>query len=398
MKLLVFSPYYPPHIGGLENYSDELNKYLSFSGMDIVVFTPRLPKSSPETETRYDNVHPDKSGKAGPAKREFNGVKIIRFPAFEIISNYPLPKFWSFRFWKTFFSLFGDKFDFVVSHTRFFSTSLLALAYSKIKKTFWIHIEHGSDFVQLNNNLSSSLAKLYDLSFGKIVLKKSNKNIAVSEAVKKFVQKLSGRRDCDVVYRGFETEKLESIPPSSEFQKRPDEIHILFIGRLIDGKGLPDLLDAFARLTEPKIKLLIVGDGPQKENLLEQAKSLNIAEKVSFLGYRNYSDTISILKQADIFVNPSYTEGLPTAVIEAALCKKAIIATNVGGTNEIIKDGRSGYLIPPKDMEALKNKLDELIGNKPLRDKFGLAAFEDNINKFNWEKNINQFKKIINNL
>jgi glycosyltransferase involved in cell wall biosynthesis len=377
MKLLVFSPYYPPHIGGLESYSDELNKYLSLSGTDIVVFTPRLPKNALFHEKKYANV------------------KIVRFPAFEIISNYPLPKFWSFRFWKTFFSLFGDKFDFVISHTRFFNTSLLALIYSKIKKTFWIHIEHGSDFVQLDNGFSGSLAKLYDLSFGKLVLKKSDKNIAVSEAVKKFVQRLSGRKECNVVYRGFETEKLESIPPSSEFQKRPDEIFILFVGRLIDGKGLPDLFDAFARLSEPKIKLLIVGDGPQKENLLRQAKSLNISEKVSFLGYRKYSDTISILKLADIFVNPSYTEGLPTTVIEAALCKKAIIATNVGGTNEIIRDGRCGYLIPPKDTEALKNKLDELIKNKPLREKFGRAAFEDNVNKFNWEKSIPEIIKIL---
>ncbi len=380
MKILVFSPYYPPHIGGLENYADELNKYLSFSGMDIVVFTPRLPKNSPAVEKKYANV------------------KIVRFPAFEIIPNYPLPKFWSLRFWRTFFSLFGNKFDFVFSHTRFFNTSLLALVYAKTKKKFWIHIEHGSDFVQLDNRLSSSLAKLYDLSFGKLVLKKSDKNIAISEAVKKFVQKLSRRKECAVVYRGFETEKLEKILPSPEFQKRSDEIYILFVGRLIDGKGLPDLLDAFARLSEPKTKLLIVGDGPQKENLFQQARNLNIAEKISFLGYRDHSDAISILKRADIFVNPSYTEGLPTTIIEAALCKKAIIATNVGGTNEIIKDGRSGYLIAPKDKEALKNKLDELIRNKSRRDNFGLAAYEDNLKKFNWKKSVSEIIKILNSV
>jgi glycosyltransferase involved in cell wall biosynthesis len=377
MKILVFSPYYPPHIGGLEIYSDELNKYLSFSGMDIVVFTPHLPKNLPAVEEKY------------------NRVKIIRFPAFEMIPNYPLPKFWSLRFWKTFFSLFGNKFDFVFSHTRFFNTSLLAFFYSKIKGTFWIHIEHGSDFVQLNSGLSSSLAKLYDLSFGRMILKRSDKNISVSEAVKKFVQKLSGRKECAVVYRGLETEKLESITPSTEFQKEPDEIFIVFIGRLIDGKGLPDLLEAFARLSEPNIKLIIVGDGPQKENLLKQSRNLKIAEKVSFLGYRKHSDTISILKLADIFVNPSYTEGLPTTVLEAALCKKAIIATNVGGTNEIIKDGRSGYLIPPKDTDELKKKLEELLENKSLRGKFGLAAFEDNATKFNWEKSISSLIKIL---
>ena len=74
MKILEFCPYYPPHIGGLENHADEFNKYLSQKGMDITVFTPRLPKDASEFETRYQDV------------------KIICFPAFEIISNYPLPK------------------------------------------------------------------------------------------------------------------------------------------------------------------------------------------------------------------------------------------------------------------------------------------------------------------
>jgi len=122
MKIIIFCPYYSPHIGGLESYSDEFNKYLSQTGIDITVFTPRLPKNAPENEIRYGNV------------------KIMRFPAFEIISNYPLPKFWTKKYRDLKKEIKKEKYDIVISRTRFFNTSLLALIYSKTKKTKWIHI------------------------------------------------------------------------------------------------------------------------------------------------------------------------------------------------------------------------------------------------------------------
>ena len=76
LHLLVFAGYYPPHIGGLESHSDEFNKYLSQKGVDITVFTPRLPSSTAESEIRYNDVHPVKSPTSrGPASQEFNGVK-----------------------------------------------------------------------------------------------------------------------------------------------------------------------------------------------------------------------------------------------------------------------------------------------------------------------------------
>ena len=181
MRILVFSPYYPPHIGGLESHADEFNKYLSQRGVDITVFTPRLPKDAPESETRYENV------------------KIIRFPAFEIISNYPLPKFWSFKFWKLFLGLFKEKYDIAISRTRFFNTSLLALIYAKIKRVKWIHIEHGSDFVKSGGKFSTAIARIYDYTFGKLILKLSDKNIANSKSSAEFCQKLAKNKKCEVI-------------------------------------------------------------------------------------------------------------------------------------------------------------------------------------------------------
>ncbi|MDP1884111.1 MAG: glycosyltransferase family 4 protein [Candidatus Moranbacteria bacterium] len=380
MKLLIFSPYYPPHIGGLETHADEFNKHLSAKNVSITVFTTRLPAGSPERETMHGRV------------------TILRFPAFEIIPNYPLPKFWQSGFWKLFLPLFNEKFDLVISRTRFFNASILALLYAKTKRTKWIHIEHGSDFVQLSNKFNSSVAKIYDWTLGRLVLKLSDKNIANSAASAGFCKRLS-RRDCAVIYRGVEIEKIDGLPPTTEIrEKYPNRTIITFLGRLIDGKGVADLIQAVAEL-EGNYLLFIIGDGPQKRNLEKLAEKLGISDKIIFWGHKNQAEAVGLLKISDIFVNPSYTEGLPTSVIEAALCEKAIIATNVGGTPEIITDSESGYLIDPKNTDLLKGRLELLLDNPDLRENFGKKARRAVYEKFNWDRSIGKyleiFKKII---
>lgn len=376
MKVLVFCPYYPPHAGGLESHADEFNKYLSQKGVDITVFAPKLPTEAPENEIRHNNV------------------KIIRFPAFEIISNYPLPKFWLLRFWKLFFALFRKNFDIVISRTRFFNTSTLALIYARINKIKWIHIEHGSDFVKSGGKLSIIIARLYDYTFGKLVFLLADKIIANSKASAEFCKKIAPKINCEIIYRGVETEKIELVQPNSELRNGyKNDIIITFIGRLIDGKGVANLINAVEDIAG-NFKVFIIGDGPQREDLEKLTKNIGLEEKIIFFGYKKFEEAIGILKISDIFVNPSLTEGLPTSVIEAALCKKAIIATNVGGTPEIFTNEKSGFLIEPKDTQSLKNKLELLINNIDMHKKIGDAAYEEVKDKFNWNKSIDKYLTI----
>ncbi len=377
MRILIFCPYYPPHIGGLETHADEFNKYLSQKEVGITVYTPRLPKEAPEKEIRHNNVN------------------IIRFPAFEIIPNYPLPKFWTIKFWKLFFSLFNEKFDIIISRTRFFNTSLLALNYAKIKKEKWIHIEHGSDFVKSGGKLTVHIAKIYDYTLGKLVLKTADKVIANSNASAKFCKKIARDINCKVIYRGIQTEKILSVSEDIELKnKYSDKIKISFLGRLFDGKGTSDLISALAKISSPNYICFIMGDGPERKNLENQAKKLEISDKIIFFGFLDFESYIKILKISDIFVNPSYTEGMPTTVSEASLCRNAIIATNVGGTAEIITDSKSGFLIKPRDVKMLTKKLEILMNDENLRKKLGENAYQEVIGKFDWNKSIDKYLKI----
>lgn len=377
VKILVFSPFYPPHIGGLEDYSHELNLLLSQNDLEINVFTPRLPRDTIKEEIFNDRL------------------TVFRFPAVEIIHNYPLPSFWNLSFWKLFFSLFGKKYDLVISHTRFFNTSLLALFFSKIKKMPWIHIEHGSDYVKLQNKLASIIAVIVDKTQGKLILNQADKIIAVSQAAADFCKKLSPKSNPQVIYRGFQASDFQNFLEKSNNPLVENNIlQIGYIGRLIDGKGVQDLISAIAKLKIP-YKLHIIGDGSRMDDLKKQVLKFGLTDKIIFYGYLEKHKALTIINNCDILVNPSYTEGLPTSVIEAGFLKKAVIATNVGGTPEIMEDGASGFLINTHDPDTITEKIEILAKDGVLRNKFGEEAQKVVREKFTWENNIGKFITVI---
>ncbi|HLC95214.1 MAG TPA: glycosyltransferase family 4 protein, partial [Patescibacteria group bacterium] len=351
MNILIFSPFYPPHIGGLESHSDEFNQYLARHGTHITVFTPHLPTDAPKEETRYNNVH------------------IIRFPAFEPIHNYPIPKFWQVIFWQQWKSLCKKDYDIVISRTRFFFPTLMALWYAHGQNIPLLHIEHGSDFAQFNNVIKTTLGKMYDWILGRFVLRHADALIGNSHASAHFVNKLSGRNNCHIIYRGT-NKNIENIQPYQNIRAQyHNKTIIAFIGRLIDGKGVDDLITAIAKLEREDIVCFIIGSGPKENQLKKTVQEYHRKHQIVFFGNLPFDEAIAILKTADIVVNPSYTEGLPTSVTEAALCHKAIIATDVGGTNEIIDGIDDGILIPPKRPNILAEKLELLINDAELRAK-----------------------------
>lgn len=170
-------------------------------------------------------------------------------------------------------------------------------------------------------------------------------------------------------------------------------MNIIFVGRLIYAKGVQDLLVAYKdlRARAIDIHLTIVGDGAYRKELEEMARG----HGVSFLGELNHSGVMKALKEADIFVNPSYSEGLPTSVMEAASVGLPIIATDVGGTNEIIVGGESGCLYPPHDVQALTDCLRYLIENPSERATFGAKAKERVATRFNWDRITEQYDDLL---
>lgn len=375
-KILNFCPYYPPHIGGLEKHAIELHEKLTQKGLGVTVFTPNIPLVQEDI-------------------RNENGVTVIRYPAFEVIHNFPLPRFWSIKFWKMFLDLFQKDFDAVFSITMFFHSPLLAFPYSKIKKKKWIHIEHASDYTKSESALVSVIARIYTDTLGRLALMASDTNIAPSQSAAKFISRFTSKPSV-VIYRGMPFEEIDKIQSNLELKEKFQGKKIVtYVGRLISGKGIIDLVESISKINRDDFVLLVIGDGPEETGLKKMAKKLSIQDKIEFLGAKSFDEVLRILKVTDVFVNPSYNEGLPTTVLEAGVCECAIVATDVGGTREIITHNKSGILIEPKDIENMALSIESLLKDESKRIKFGQSAKEEIFERFNWEKSVNQYIKQI---
>ncbi len=164
-----------------------------------------------------------------------------------------------------------------------------------------------------------------------------------------------------------------------------DGARLLFVGRLAGVKGLPILLDALARLKQgwPGIKLMVAGDGPDREKLKAESQRLGIGDCVEFLGYQSQRQVRELLGRTNVFVMASFAEGVPVVLMEAMAAQVPVVATQIAGIPELVEDGVSGFLVPPGDPIALADKVDRLLRDGKLRSEFGLAGSEKVSRDFN---------------
>ena len=160
------------------------------------------------------------------------------------------------------------------------------------------------------------------------------------------------------VHNGIDLSKFEKVSGSQALDQ--NVINLISVGRLDDQKDYPNLINAFAILKKNNngaIKLTIVGDGELRSQIESLIKELNLDKDITLLGRR--SDIPELLSQADIFVLASKHEGLPTVVIEAMACECYVVATDCGGSAEILGD--TGQLVPIEDSQALADALENTI-------------------------------------
>ena len=157
---------------------------------------------------------------------------------------------------------------------------------------------------------------------------------------------------------------------------KPDDFVVGYLGRLSSEKGLGYLIEAAKELLdeEIKVKLLFIGDGPEREALEQQAKAKGLADNVTFAGFQN--DPESWYPALDIFALPSLTEGTPLALLESMASAVPVIASAVGGVPKIVTDGVNGLLIPPGNSREIKEKIQLLAQNSDLCGRLGRAGGE----------------------
>lgn len=213
--------------------------------------------------------------------------------------------------------------------------------------------------------------------------------IACGEMVKKNLVDFYGLPDkqVDVVHNAVKAFKKDIIPDNIIEELHNKSCFLVGnVGRLSEQKGMKYFIQAIPDILEKheNTRFLIVGSGEDDDKLKQLANSLNIEDKVIFMGYRN--DIQNVISQLDLLVLSSLWEGLPLTPIEAFSVGKTIVATAVDGTPEIIENNKSGLLVEPKDSKAIAEKVVFMIENPDERLKMEKAAKECFEQEFSFEK------------
>lgn len=211
----------------------------------------------------------------------------------------------------------------------------------------------------------------------KKVIHNASSMAVVSDEMKNFVAKTFGRNDTVVIPMGCSLEKFTPDNYRENAFNQNGKQVILFVGRLVEKKGTRYLIEAMKGIDA---KLIIVGDGPEKEELVGLAQKTGA--DIEFVGSKNKDELAVMYASCDVYCSPSVIakdgdkEGTPVSLEEAMASGAAVVGSNQTGTGEIIKDGINGLLFPPADSEALREKLKLMLTDGELREKCRKNALE----------------------
>jgi glycosyltransferase involved in cell wall biosynthesis len=166
---------------------------------------------------------------------------------------------------------------------------------------------------------------------------------------------------------------------------------VLFVGRLVERKGVPYLIEAMSQLRDRAMRLVIVGEGPERPKLEAAAQRLGLADRVLFRGKLSAAELQAAYAQASAFVLPSVfdargdTEGLGVVALEAMNHGTPVVASRIGGIPDVVEDGVSGLLVPPADSAALAAALRRVLDEPGLARSLGEAGRRRLHEHFSWE-------------
>ena len=203
-----------------------------------------------------------------------------------------------------------------------------------------------------------------------------------------------GDADVSVIYNGLDVDKFANAQPAT-LPVPPDACTIAFIGAFERRKGLDDLADAWPAVARaaPHAHLLMVGDGALAEHMRARMAD---APRVRWLGRR--TDIPHIMNAIDVLVLPSLVEGAPNVVQEAMAAGKPVVATAVSGTPELIDDGASGLLVPPRSPEKLATALIALANDQQRRADMGRKAAQIAQRRFRADRMIDQYESLLSDI
>ncbi len=344
---MVTDYFLPRSSGGVERAVFEVARNLVEAGHHVTVLTLR------------------KQGE--PSRENMAGIEVVRVRGWDLsgrlgaqvaVSAHAWPAIWR--------ELSQGRYDLVHAHSIFFHVSLIGALLTRIKHLPLVTTAHLGSPEELGGRVAMATS-MFEKTIGRIILRRSDAVIAVSRAVGDHIAKgMKHRERLHVIPNGVDLTRFKPSPLSRE-----GPLRVMVVGRLIFNKGPQFVIEAAPKVlaSYPDARFVFVGDGPMEDELRAEASKLGIAANVEFLGHRD--DIPELLSTGAMAVRASLSEGLPLVALEAMAAGLPVIATDVGGTREVVDDGVTGFLLQPNDVDGLADRICRLAGDGGLRAEMG---------------------------
>jgi glycosyltransferase involved in cell wall biosynthesis len=372
MNILLITPFFYPHKGGSQQYAEEL--YAHLMALDPSIQVDVLCYNTDQA----------------PAQEIYRGMHVYRVPCVTLLpGQFALPNY--VLLWQTLRKLHRERnYALINSHTRFFENSWWTPFAARRLGTRSLLTDHCAFHPNHRSSLVRAVARFVDGRVAPFFCAAYDDVTVTNQATYAFVQNL-GIQPTAVIYGGVDTETFSPAIDRTATRSFPgidrtfaaDELVITFVGRMIYSKG-PQLLTAAAEelgKRYPMISFVFVGGG----ELLDSLRAKH-SDRVYFTGPLFKADIATILAGTDILVHPSmHHEGFPNVLLEAGAAGCTVIATPMGGSQEIVIDGETGKIINP-DVNAIIQAVSVLIEQPELRAHLAGAIRNHVVKQFSWRE------------
>ncbi|MDQ6884294.1 MAG: glycosyltransferase family 4 protein [Candidatus Dormibacteraeota bacterium] len=371
LRILALCDYFSTNpSGGSERAALELYSRLATQGTTVRVITTMLRR--------------------GQATPQIPGVDVLAMPSLDFAGPLRVQAGLSPSLFVRVKSIAAEfKPDVVHGHTLFFQS---ALAAAMLRRAAGVPLVTTVQIAGLENLREPvrALGRAYEQTVGRFIIARSDSLIAVSPSVRAHLMTLGADpARITVIPNGVDLTRFGTLARSSAPAQPP---LVAFVGRLIQNKGPQTLVEALLELHRQQVpfKARFYGEGPMRDELVARARPA--AGAIEFLG--QVSEVAARLAEADILVRPSLTEGLPLAVLEAMASRVCVIATDIPGNRDLIRDGANGLLVPIRDPQRLATAIRAMIEN-PARRAALATAGQETAQAYSWDRVVTSTARVL---
>lgn len=353
LKVCILTNTFYPVIGGTQQQVKALSKRLRAKGIEVSILTRWLPGT--EQIESIDGVQVNRVGRANITDNTIGALVFITSALKSLVRHH-------------------SEFDVIHAHMTHSPAIIAALAKIILRKEAIVTIHSNLEILQFKRSLKGTIKRkfLFKILDGFVVICTRMKAELANAGI--------DPRKLFHLPNGVDISRFRPLSPSEKKELRArlnvptDRQIILFVGRLIEGKGLHVLLKSYSKVIEDRTDalLLIVGGGPEESTLKRLATSLGIDDRVMFMGMKE--NVLPYFQMADLFVLPSQMEGLSVALLEAMACGLPAVVTRVGGSEDLIRHKSNGLLVEYGDAAQLGHAMLRLLADTDTALRMGRAA------------------------